>query len=137
MRPGLCCRKREGREPGMTGLSENADYGRVQQSPQELPRFLLLGTVLQLALRIVLVVFIAVTLMSEPPNKNLTTCAAVLTGYALLAACWSAWALRTAPRASQRIRTLVTVLMLAADVAVVSVLAVVTGLTAPDDWTSN
>ena len=92
---------------------------------------------LQFALRTVLTIFVAVTLMSEPPNRNLSICVAVLALYAVMVGCWGAWALRTAARTVVSTRTLVTLLVLAADVAVVSVLSVLTGLTSPDDWTSN
>ena len=116
----------------MPGHSEHA----VDVRPQGFPRSLFLGIVLQFALRIVLVVFSAVTLMSEPPNRNLSTCVAALVIYAVIVGCWSAWALRTTARAVEHSRTAMTLLLLA-DVAVVSVLSVVTGLTSPDDWTSD
>ncbi|HVQ49001.1 MAG TPA: ATP-binding protein, partial [Mycobacterium sp.] len=70
--------------------------------------------------------------MSEPPNRNLSTCVAALVIYAVIVGCWSAWALRTTARAVEYSRTAMTLLLLA-DVAVVSVLSVVTGLTSPDD----
>src|SRR5258708_5765352 len=85
----------------------------------------------------VLTVFVAGTLMSEPPKANLSICVAILVLYALIVGCWVAWALRTAARAVASTRTLVTLLVLAADVAVVSVLSVFTGLTSPEEWTSN
>lgn len=110
---------------------------RPQQGPPDSQRSLFLGTVLQFALRIVLTVFVAVTLMSEPPNRNLPICVAVLALYVVLVGCWSSWALRAAARAVLLARTLLTLLMLAADVAVVSVLSVLTGLTSPDQWTSD
>ena len=101
------------------------------------PRSVFWGIVLQTALRVVLVVFIAVTLLCEPPNKNLTTCAVVLAIYAVIVACWSFWAVRTAAPTVEIARTVITLSVLAADVAVVSILSVVTGLTAPDAWTSD
>jgi two-component system, NarL family, sensor kinase len=101
------------------------------------PRSVFWGIVLQTALRIVLVIFIAVTLLYEPPNNNLSTCAVVLAVYTVAVACWSVWALRTAARTVEFGRTVATLSVLAADVAVVSVLSVVTGLTAPDSWTSD
>ncbi|MDT5047023.1 MAG: two-component system, NarL family, sensor kinase [Mycobacterium sp.] len=116
----------------MPGHSEHA----VDVRRQEFPRSLFLGIVLQFALRILLVVFSAVTLMCEPPNRNLSTCVAALVIYAVIVGCWSAWALRTTARAVEYSRTAMTLLLLA-DVAVVSVLSVVTGLTSPDDWTSD
>jgi two-component system, NarL family, sensor kinase len=117
----------------MPGHGEQAVDGRRQ----DFSRYLFLGTVLQFALRIVLVVFAAVTLMCEPPNRNLSTCVAVLVIYAVIVGCWSAWALRTTARTVELTRTLMPLLVLAADVAVISVLSVVTGLTSPDAWTSD
>jgi two-component system NarL family sensor kinase len=93
--------------------------------------------VLQFALRVVLACFVAVTLALEPPNAHLWICVVVLAAYGLLVGCWSVWALRTAARVTPRIQTLVALLMLASDVAVVSIISVVTGLTSPDDWTSD
>ena len=121
----------------MPGHSEYAVDRGAQQVPQDSQRYLFLGTVLQFALRAVLTVFVAVTLMCEPPNANLSICVAVLALYAVIVGCWGAWALRTAARAVVSTRTLVTLLVLAADVAVVSVLSVFTGLTSPEEWTSN
>jgi two-component system NarL family sensor kinase len=125
----------------MSGLMNVADVvavdNRPQQNPSDSQRYLFLGTVLQFALRIVLTVFVAVTLMCEPPNRNLPICVAALALYVVLVGCWSSWALRAAARAVVLSRKLLTLLMLAADVAVVSVLSVLTGLTSPDDWTSD
>lgn len=75
--------------------------------------------------------------MCEPPNKNVPICMAILGVYAVIVGCWSAWWLRTAARATVPTRTLVTLLLLAADVAVVSALSVLTGLTSPNEWTSD
>jgi two-component system NarL family sensor kinase len=101
------------------------------------PRSVYRGIVLQTGLRIVLVVFIAVTLLCEPPNNNLWTCAVVLVIYAVIVGFWSVWAVRAAARTVEFARTVVALSVLAADVAVVCVLSVVTGLTAPDAWTSD
>jgi two-component system NarL family sensor kinase len=62
---------------------------------------------------------------------------AALVVYGIVVGCWSIWALRAAARVSVRSQTLVALLMLASDVAVVSVVSVVTGLSSPDDWTSD
>ena len=110
---------------------------RVQQVPPDSQRNLLLGTLLQFALRAVLTVFVVVTLLCEPPNRYLWICVAVLAVYVVVIGCWSGWALRTAARAVLPTRTPATLLVLAADVAVVSVLSVLTGITSPEDWTSN
>ena len=61
---------------------------------------LFLSSVLQFALRAVLTVFVAGTLMSEPPKANLSICVAILVLYALIVGCWVAWALRAAARAA-------------------------------------
>jgi two-component system NarL family sensor kinase len=53
--------------------------------------------------------------------------------YAVIIGWWAAWALRSAVHS----RTLVTLPVLACDVAVVSTLSVFTGLTSPEEWTSN
>ncbi len=94
------------------------------------------GTVLQLGLRIVMAVFIAVTLLCEPPNRDLGICVIVLASYALVVACWGWWALIQAG-AGRSASTVVALLMLGADVAVVSVISVLTGVTSPDEWTSD
>jgi two-component system NarL family sensor kinase len=120
----------------MPGHEQHVVAGRALRFPQDSQRYLYLGTVLQLTLRIILTVFVAVTLLCEPPNRHLWTCVAVLALYVVIVGCWSAWALRTA-RPLVLTRTLVTLLVLASDVAVVSVLSVVTGLTSPDEWTSD
>jgi len=121
----------------MPGQSQDAVDDRAQQSPQDSLRYLFSGTALQFALRMVLIVFAAVTLTCEPPSKTLPICVAALALYAVLVGCWGAWALRTAARTVVPTRAIVTILVLAADVAVVSSLSVLTGLTSPDDWTSN
>ena len=127
----------KGQGPPMPGHHQHAVDLRVQQVAPDSQRTLLLGTLLQFALRAVLTVFVVVTLLCEPPNRYLWICVAVLAVYVVVIGCWSAWALRTAARAVLPTRTPVTLLVLAADVAVVSVLSVLTGITSPDDWTSN
>ena len=72
---------------------------RVQQVAPGSQRNLLLGTLLQFALRAVLTVFVVVTLLFEPPNRYLWICVAVLAVYVVVIGCWSAWALGTAARA--------------------------------------
>jgi two-component system, NarL family, sensor kinase len=121
----------------MPGHIQHAVDVRAQHFPRDSQRYLFLGTALQFGLRTVLTIFVAVTLLFEPPNRNLWICAAVLGLYVVILGCWSAWSLRTAARAQVPTRTLVTLLMLGSDVAVVSVLSVWTGLTSPDDWTSD
>src|SRR6476661_2294393 len=133
----ILARSRRGQEPAMPGHREYAVDRGAQEVPQDFQRYLFLSSVLQFALRAVLAVFVAGTLMSEPPKANLSICVAILVLYALIVGCWGAWALRTAARAVASTRTLLTLLVLAADVVVVSVLSVFTGLTSPEEWTSN
>lgn len=121
----------------MPGHSQRAVDRRALHFPQDSQRYLFLGTVLQLALRIILTVFVAVTLLCEPPSRHVWVCVTVLALYVAIVGCWSAWALRMSARTLVLTRTLVTLLVLASDVAVVSVLSVVTGLTSPDEWTSD
>ena len=121
----------------MPGHHQHAVDLRVQHVAPDSQRTLLLGTLLQVALRAVLTVFVVVTLLCEPPNRYLWICVAVVAVYVVVIGCWSAWALRTAARAVLPTKTPVTLLVLAADVALVSVLSVLTGITSPDDWTSN
>ncbi len=109
------------------------DYDRQQH----------LSTLLQFALRVVIVVFAAGTLVGEPANGRTWTCVAILALYVVIVGFWSAWALRVGSRAAIAGRTRVTLLVLTADVAVLSVLSVLTGLsvlrgtTSPDVWTSS
>jgi two-component system, NarL family, sensor kinase len=121
----------------MPGHIQHAVDVRAQHFPRDSQRYLFLGTALQFGLRTVLTIFVAVTLLFEPPNRNLWICLAVLGLYVVIVGCWSAWSLRTAARARVPTRTLVTLLMLGSDVAVVSVLSVWSGLTSPDEWTSD
>jgi len=105
-------------------------------------RQLYLGTVVQFGLRVIIVVFAAGALLGEPPNRHFWTCVATLAIYVVIVGCWSAWALRTGSPAAAVGRTRVTLLVLAADVAVLSVpsvltgLSVLTGMTSPEVWTS-
>lgn len=110
-----------------------ADANRETQGSH---RHLFVGTLLQFGLRLVLIVFVAVTLLLEPPNRYGWICAVVFFGYVAVIACWSAWALRTGSRSALANRRLVTLVVLGADVAVLSVLSVMTGVTSPEAWTS-
>src|SRR5262249_15257734 len=100
-------------------------------------RHLYLGTLLQFALRVIIVCFMTITLLWEPPNRHQWTCAALLAAYIVVVGCWSAWALRPASRAAAATRTGVTLLVLSADVVVLSVVSVLTGVTSPEVWTSD
>jgi two-component system NarL family sensor kinase len=95
------------------------------------------GLVLQWALRLVLVGYIAVTLWLEPPDHDLWFCVLALVGYLAAFVAWSWWVLRTGPSSKDITSRRPALLMLAADVALVSILAVLTGLYSPDNWTSD
>jgi two-component system, NarL family, sensor kinase len=105
--------------------------------PQDSGRYIFLGTLLQGALRAVLIVFVAITLLSEPPNSNKSICVFALAAYVVIVACWSVWTLRRVARKVVHTKELVTLLVLSADVAIVSVLSVLTGITSPESWTSD
>jgi two-component system, NarL family, sensor kinase len=105
--------------------------------PQDSERYIFLGTLLQWAIRTVLIVFVTITLLFEPPSRNRWICVFILAAYVVIVGCWSIWALRPAARAVIHTKKLVTFLVLGADVAVVSILSVLTGITAPESWTSN
>jgi two-component system NarL family sensor kinase len=105
--------------------------------PQDSERHIFLGTLLQWAIRTVLIVFVTITLLFEPPTKNRWICVFILAAYVVIVGCWSIWALRPAARAVIHTKKLVTFLVLGADVAVVSILSVLTGITAPESWTSD
>jgi two-component system, NarL family, sensor kinase len=100
-------------------------------------RHLYLGTLLQFALRIVIVIFITVTLLWEPPSKHAWLCFTLLAAYAVIVGCWSLWALRRGSRVAVAGRTGVTLLVLSADVAVLCVISLLTGITSPEVWTSD
>ncbi|WNG95317.1 sensor histidine kinase [Mycobacterium sp. ITM-2016-00318] len=117
----------------MSDDNRQATHGSAQQFAQGRPLYL--GTVVQFALRLVIVVFVAVTLLSEPPSRHQWICVAILCAYAAIVGCWSVWALRSGWRASSRTR--VTLLGIAADVATLSALSVLTGITSPEVWTSD
>lgn len=106
-------------------------------STHDSQRHLYLGTLLQFALRTVILGFVTVTLLWEPPNRHEWECFALLAVYAVVVGSWSAWALRPASRMAAAARTRVTLLVLTADVAVLSIISVLTGITSPEVWTSN
>jgi two-component system, NarL family, sensor kinase len=100
-------------------------------------RHLYLGTVLQFALRVVIIFFTAVTLLTEPPTRHQLACVVILAAYVVIVGCWSAWALRPGRRTVAAGRTGVTLLVLGADVAVLSIVSVLTGIYSPEAWTSD
>lgn len=110
---------------------------RVQRGVPDSRRTLWLGTLLQFGLRAVLTVFVGATLWWEPPTRYPWICVAVLAVYVVVIGCWSAWALRSGAGTTISTRTMVTLVVLTADVTVVSVLSVLTGETSPQAWTSD
>jgi two-component system, NarL family, sensor kinase len=110
---------------------------RAQQVVPDTRRPLWLGTLLQFGLRMVLIAFVVTTLLWEPPARLYGICVAVVAVYVFVIGSWSVWALRTGARATLSTRTMVTLLVLTADVTVVSILSVLTGATSPQAWTSD
>ena len=107
------------------------------QRPQNPQHHIFLGTLLQCALRALLIVFIAVTLLLEPPRSTKWICVIVLVAYLVAVMPWSVWALRAAGRSGTQTKKPVTLLLLGADITVVSILLILTGITSPEDWTSD
>lgn len=119
-----------------THLERSVDGHALQQAHGS-QRHLYLGTLLQYALRVVIVVFLTVTLLWEPPDQHTWTCVGLLAAYVVIVGSWSVWALRPGSWAASAGRTRVTLLVLAAHVAVVSIISVLTGVTSPEVWTSD
>lgn len=120
----------------MPGFKQRAVAQLAEEPPEGSSRHILLGMRLQFALRMTLVLFILISLVFQPPARMSWICISVLAIYAGVVGVWSIWALR-ADRVLTYPRKLVTFLMLMTDVAVVSVLAVLTGLTSPESWSSD
>ena len=95
------------------------------------------GVLLQAALRALLVAFIATTIMLEPPSNHLWTCVLVLAGYAIVVAAWSVWTLRPSSRTMLERHQYIALLALGADMTVIAVLSVLTGLSSGESWTSD
>ena len=114
---------------------EQSIDGRPPQFAQDRPLYL--GSLVQFALRVVIVIFVAVTLLCVPPPRHLWLCVIILAAYTVIVGCWGTWALRSGWRAVSASRTRVTLLVLGADVAALSVLSVLTGFTSPEVWTSD
>lgn len=100
-------------------------------------RPLLRGLLLQFALRALLAVFIGFGLLLEPPNANLRLHWGIFAGYVALVAAWWLWGRRAADQSDQRTRRVAALLMLCADLTVVAVISVDSGLSSPETWTSD
>jgi two-component system, NarL family, sensor kinase len=92
---------------------------------------------LQAALRVLLVVFIGTTLSLTPPSVDIGLCFAILAAYVVILGVWGVWAVRRTDGASASNRESITLLAIGCDVAVISVLTVLTGWSSPESWTSN
>ncbi|ODR21982.1 histidine kinase [Mycolicibacterium porcinum] len=95
------------------------------------------GLLLQFALRLLLVAFIFFALFLQPPETYRWPYALLWMGYIAAIGCWGFWALRRSDHAGLETRRRVALLMLCADVAVVSILSVESGLSSPNTWTSD
>jgi two-component system NarL family sensor kinase len=95
------------------------------------------GLLLQFVLRVLMVSFIFFALLLQPPGTYRWPYGLLWIAYIAATISWGLWALRPANRAGVEIRRSIALLMLFADVAVVSVLSVETGLSSPDTWTSD
>jgi two-component system, NarL family, sensor kinase len=101
-----------------------------------LDRYVLSGLRLQLALRLLLAAFIAITLVIERPHDKFGLCMLILAIYLAIVAAWAMWAFsRVHPR--DRLSAPVAFAVLLADVSVVGALTVITGIASPQAWTSD
>ena len=90
------------------------------------------GVALQVALRWVLVGFVALTVIAVPPPRFVGICAAIAGGYALWALAVALWTRRRHPAAAR-----MAWLALLVDVVVLGVLTLLTGVATPQSWTSD
>jgi two-component system, NarL family, sensor kinase len=90
------------------------------------------GVALQVALRWVLVAFVALTVIAVPPPRFVGVCAAIAGGYALWALAVALWTRRGHPSAVR-----MAWLALLVDVVVLGVLTLLTGVATPQSWTSD
>jgi two-component system, NarL family, sensor kinase len=90
------------------------------------------GVALQVALRWVLVGFVALTVVTVPPPRFVGICAAIAGGYALWALAVALWTRHGHPSAVR-----LAWLALLVDLVVLGVLTLLTGVAAPESWTSD
>ncbi|BCI79497.1 putative two component sensor kinase [Mycolicibacterium sp. TY66] len=95
------------------------------------------GLLLQFALRALLVVFVGFGLLLEPPNANLPLHWGVFACYVAMVAAWGWWGRRSADQSDRRTQRVVALLMLCADLTVVAIISVDSGLSSPETWTSD
>jgi two-component system, NarL family, sensor kinase len=99
-------------------------------------RATLRGLQLQFALRVFIAAFIFAALSLQPPEPFRWSYGALWVGYLLVIIGWGAWALRRANDVGIQTMRVVALLVLAADVTIVSALSIDTGLSSPATWTS-
>lgn len=104
---------------------------------QRSERAIFRGLLLQCALRVLLAAFVFFALLLQPPDTYRWPYGLLWAGYVVVVIGWSFWALRPANPAGIETMRSVALLMLCADVAVVSILSVETGLSSPNTWTSD
>lgn len=104
---------------------------------QRSERAIFRGLLLQCALRVLLAAFVFFALLLQPPDTYRWPYGLLWVGYVVVVIGWSFWALRPANPAGIETKRSVALLMLCADVAVVSILSVETGLSSPNTWTSD
>jgi two-component system, NarL family, sensor kinase len=90
------------------------------------------GVRLQLLLRVVLVVFVAVTVGVVPPVQGATACYAIVAVYTVWAVGFAAWARRGGPRVARWAW-----LALFVDLLVLASLTLVAGVAADESWTAT
>ena len=90
------------------------------------------GVALQVALRWVLVGFVALTVLTVPPPRFVGLCVAIAAGYALWALAVALWT-RQGHASAVRLAWLA----LLVDVVVLGVLTLLTGVATPQSWTSD
>lgn len=90
------------------------------------------GLVLQSWLRLVLLAFVVLTVVTVPPERYAPTCALVVAGYGLSVLAVMVW-IRTGAPSAVRMAWLAQFV----DLAVLAVLTLLTGLATPQSWTSD
>jgi two-component system, NarL family, sensor kinase len=90
------------------------------------------GLVLQSWLRVVLLAFLVLTVLTVPPERSLLACALIDAGYALWVVGVTVW-VRTGAVSAVRMAWLAQFV----DLAVLALVTLLTGLAAPQSWTSD
>lgn len=95
------------------------------------------GLLLQLALRLLMAIFIGAALVLQPPHVNLWLYWAVCAGYAAAVSVWSWWTLRPPGQFTGVTGRSMALLMLSVDLIAVAIISVQTGISSPEAWTSD